>query len=104
MKYRRLTQIPSSQGQQLTTFLMQNGAVVQHSKIDGSTSALGQKRTLGWVRVMSALLPKADIEPRSRNVRFVPKADIDGYSITSLASEGADAADAGPPLSVASVG
>ena len=39
-------------------------------------SALGQKQTLGKVRLMSALPPKADIETQSRDVRFVPKADI----------------------------
>src|SRR5262249_20413502 len=39
-------------------------------------SALGQKRTLGHVRVMSALPPKADIGTQWSNVRFVPKADI----------------------------
>jgi hypothetical protein len=39
-------------------------------------SALGQKRTLGHVRIMSALPPKADIGTQPRNVRFVPKADI----------------------------
>jgi hypothetical protein len=39
-------------------------------------SALGQKQTLVPVRVMSALPPKADIETQSRDVRFVPKADI----------------------------
>jgi hypothetical protein len=39
-------------------------------------SALGQKQTLKPVRVMSALPPKADIGTQSRNVRFVPKADI----------------------------
>src|SRR5215472_4279375 len=38
-------------------------------------SALGQKRTLGHVRAMSALPPKADIGAQSRNVRFVPEAD-----------------------------
>jgi hypothetical protein len=41
-------------------------------------SALGQKRTLEQVKAMSALLPKADIETQSRDVRFVPKADIGG--------------------------
>jgi hypothetical protein len=35
-------------------------------------SALGQKRTLGQVHVMSALPPKADMDQHSRNVRFVP--------------------------------
>jgi len=39
-------------------------------------SALGQKRTLVGVCIMSALPPKADIETQPRNVRFVPKADI----------------------------
>ena len=39
-------------------------------------SALGQKRTLGHVRAMSALPPKADIGTQPRDVRFVPKADI----------------------------
>jgi hypothetical protein len=54
-------------------------------------SALGQKQTLRNVRLMSALPPKADIETRSQNVRYVPKADIPRcskerrYSITSAA-------------------
>jgi len=54
-------------------------------------SALGQKRTSGSVEAMSALPPKADIGTHSRNVRFVPKADIvrcgeiGRYSITSSA-------------------
>jgi hypothetical protein len=39
-------------------------------------SALGQKRTLDQVRVMSALPPKADIAWRQLDVRFVPKADV----------------------------
>ena len=39
-------------------------------------SALGQKQTLVHVRVMSALPPKADIDQSSRDVRFVPKADM----------------------------
>src|SRR6516164_7713611 len=38
--------------------------------------ALGQKRTSEHVCVMSALPPKADTGTPSRNVRFVPKADI----------------------------
>jgi hypothetical protein len=32
-------------------------------------SALGQKQTLGKVRLMSALPPKADIAERDRHVR-----------------------------------
>ena len=39
-------------------------------------SALGQKETSAHVRVMSALPPKADSGTQSRNVRFVPKADM----------------------------
>ena len=39
-------------------------------------SALGQKRTSEVVQSMSALPPKADIGTQSRNVCFVPKADI----------------------------
>jgi hypothetical protein len=39
-------------------------------------SALGQKRTLRLVRLMSALPPKADIHKSNWDVRFVPKADI----------------------------
>ena len=39
-------------------------------------SALGQKQTLGKVRPMSALPPKADIGTHSRDVCFVPKADM----------------------------
>src|SRR5262249_58884936 len=39
-------------------------------------SALGQKQTLQCVLGMSALLPKANIDRASWDVRFVPKADI----------------------------
>src|SRR5215472_5351336 len=49
-------------------------------------SALGQKRTFCIALPMSALPPKADIGTRSRNVCFVPEADITQragrYSIT----------------------
>ena len=54
-------------------------------------SALGQKQTSEYVRAMSALPPKADMDPHGRDVRFVPKADIlrcskeRCYSITSSA-------------------
>ena len=41
-------------------------------------SALGQKQTLGDLRLMSALLPKADIGTRPRDVRFVAIADMAG--------------------------
>jgi hypothetical protein len=47
-------------------------------------SALGQKRTLRYLRSKSALPPKADMDQRGRDVRFVPKADIRiVYSITN---------------------
>ena len=49
--------------------------IVRHNKFEQRMSALGQKRTLGKVRLMSVLPPKADIGTHPRNVRFVPKAD-----------------------------
>src|SRR5215469_8884274 len=39
-------------------------------------SALGQKRTSRLGEATSALPPKADVGTQPRNVRFVPKADI----------------------------
>ena len=39
-------------------------------------SALGQKQTFRCFAAMSALPPKADIDPSASDVRFVPKADI----------------------------
>ena len=39
-------------------------------------SALGHKRTLGVVHLMSALPPKADMVRRDPDFRFVPEADI----------------------------
>jgi hypothetical protein len=36
---------------------------------------LGQKQTLDWRPLMSALPPKADMVQHNRDVRFVPKAD-----------------------------
>jgi len=39
-------------------------------------SALGQKQTLGKVRPMSALPPKADMDQHGGDVRFVPTADF----------------------------
>jgi hypothetical protein len=39
-------------------------------------SALGHKRTLKGLHPMSALPPKADIDERCFDVRFVPKADL----------------------------
>jgi hypothetical protein len=53
-------------------------------------SALGQKRTSRSVETMSALPPKADIAECDGDVRFVPKADILAYSITSFARERSD--------------
>jgi hypothetical protein len=37
---------------------------------------LGHKRTFGIVQAISALPPKADIDHNSRNVGFVPKANM----------------------------
>ena len=51
-----------------------------------SMSALGQKRTCAVHSRMSALPPKADMCGATRDVRFVPIADIGGYSITSSAA------------------
>src|SRR5262249_14646023 len=48
-------------------------------------TALGYKRTICDVREMSALLPKADIRRRKRQVRQGPKSGLLVYSITSLA-------------------
>src|SRR6516165_7783345 len=50
----------------------------RESRRSEEMSALGQKQTSAHVLVMSALPPKADIRTQSRNVRFVPKADIAG--------------------------
>src|SRR6516225_1302301 len=46
-----------------------------HSNIGRRISVVGQNRIFGNVPQMSALPPKADIETRSRNVRFVPFSD-----------------------------
>jgi hypothetical protein len=46
-------------------------------------SALGQKQTFPRVRPMSALHPKADIDRRDDDVRFVPKSDISLVAIRS---------------------
>jgi hypothetical protein len=50
-------------------------------------SALGQKRTLGFVRVMSALPPKADIDRCGLHVRFVPETDISHSKPTILTGQ-----------------
>ena len=41
-------------------------------QVRGLMCALGQKRTSGRVRIMSALPPKADIRPRDQDVCFGP--------------------------------
>jgi hypothetical protein len=51
----------------------------------GMKTAPGQKRTLRRIQSMSALPSKADIRSRARDVRFVPIADVSGYSINSSA-------------------
>src|SRR5262249_48084263 len=52
------------------------GCIVHDRKFWLPMSALGQKQTLQSVRPMSALPPKADMDQRGCDVRFVPKADI----------------------------
>jgi hypothetical protein len=47
-------------------------------------SALGQKRTSRWLRVMSALPPKADIAERDPHVRFVPITDMANEKSSAL--------------------
>jgi hypothetical protein len=49
---------------------------LQGNNLELRMSALGHKRTFHDVQPMSALAPTTDIGTRSRNVRFVPKADI----------------------------
>ena len=44
-------------------------------------SALGQKQTCAVQNGMSALPPKADMCSATRDVRFVPIADIDGLPV-----------------------
>ena len=63
---------------------MGSGASLHGSNPERSMSALGQKQTLGKVRLMSALPPIADIGTQPRDVRFVPKADSCGATKTSL--------------------
>jgi len=58
------------------------------SKNRSPMSALGQKRTFSEVCVMSALPPKADIHCGSRNVCFVPKADIRAGFVGGLIRQG----------------
>src|SRR6516225_5649647 len=64
--------MPSAQ----SILFWQKSAVVRHNKFRRGMSALGQKRTSAHVRGMSALPPKAEIETQSRDVRFVPIADM----------------------------
>src|SRR6516162_3072708 len=52
-------------------------------------SALGQKQTFRPFRPMSALPPKADVGTHSRDVCFVPKADISLFDhLVSAAEQG----------------
>ena len=52
------------------------GCIVHDGKFWLPMSALGQQRTLQHLRGMSALPPKADIQSRIWDVRFVPIADM----------------------------
>jgi hypothetical protein len=52
---------------------------IQHSEFEIFTGAdvrFGSKADIAVQKSMSALPPKADIGTQSRDVRFVPKADI----------------------------
>jgi hypothetical protein len=55
---------------------MGSGVKLHRSNLEPSMSALGQKRTFTYLRPMSALPPKADIDQDGCNFRFVPKVDI----------------------------
>ena len=46
-------------------------------------SALGQKQTIALQKVMSALPPKADMCSATRDVRFVPIADMNKNSLAT---------------------
>ena len=48
---------------------------MRHGKFGPPMSALGQKRTLARVHIMSALAPKADMDRHGLDVRFVPEAN-----------------------------
>ena len=48
------------------------GVSLHGSNPEPLMSALGQKRTFEYVRAMSALPPKADIDRACQDVRFVP--------------------------------
>src|SRR5262249_6501753 len=63
----RLT--PSTRGEPLGLRVSRCKWLREEISIHGSMSALGQKRTLHWVRVMSALPPKADIAEGDWHVR-----------------------------------
>jgi hypothetical protein len=64
-----------AQQQGFTTGEMGSEVILRSNNLQDRMSALGQKRTLRGVRLMSALPPKADIAERGWNVRYVPQAD-----------------------------
>src|SRR6516225_8704473 len=61
-----------------------SGLSLRSSNPEPLMSALGQKRTLQCILVMSALPPKADMDQYGRDVRFVPKADICSAAIRTV--------------------
>ena len=80
-------------------------ALVHHSKFKWLMSALGQKQTLGKVRLMSALPPKADIGWHSPNVRHAMAAILHPSAVhescTACCARAASGhAPAAPPTSV----
>ena len=52
------------------------GVYLHGSNGEPLMSALGQKQTLGKVRLMSTLPQKADMDHQGNDVSLVPKADI----------------------------
>jgi hypothetical protein len=85
MKVRRRIAAPEAQGLCHGRTQLQQGFATDEMgfrvRLHGSNpeplmSALDQKQTLAFVRVISALPPIADITESDWDVRFVPKADI----------------------------
>jgi hypothetical protein len=78
IKLRRRTAAPEAQSLCGLALEQQQGngfGGLHGSNPEPLMSALGQKQTFPRVWLMSALPPKADIDGRQFDVRFVPKAD-----------------------------
>jgi hypothetical protein len=59
---------------------MGSEVILRSNNLQDRMSALGQKQTWAHDWIMSALPPKADMDRHARDVRFVPKADINHFS------------------------